>query len=123
MGEAVTEYLREEELDPSEYWMTAAEVCALTGLSRQALQGRRQRGDAPDAYRVGHRTYLFPRSSVAAWALCKGLLDCGATSCRFARERTGQRTNGGCRCPCPWCGRLSSIEGHKRDCERLSEGK
>jgi len=26
-------------------------------------------------------------------------LDCGDHSCRFALDRTGQRTNGGCSCP------------------------
>jgi len=114
----MSEILPRELLDPGEYWMTAAEVCALTGLSRQALQSRRKRGDSPVAYRVGHRTYLFPRSSVAAWAHTKDLLDCGDNSCQYAKEKTGQRTNGGCRCPCPWCGRLPRVEGHKQGCGR-----
>ncbi len=25
-------------------------------------------------------------------------LDCGDNSCRYAKEKTGMRTNGGCRC-------------------------
>lgn len=32
--------------------------------------------------------------------------DCGDTSCLYAEDRTGMRTNGGCRCDsCDACGR------------------
>lgn len=48
--------------------------------------------------------------------------DCGDSLCRYAVERTGQRTNGGCRCDaCPGCGRrlgppgLPSSQEHAYD--------
>lgn len=31
-------------------------------------------------------------------ALCETPIDCGDSSCAFAKARTGMRTNGGCRC-------------------------
>lgn len=40
-------------------------------------------------------------------------LDCGDSSCRYAKSRGGMRTNGGCRCDrCPWCGRYIRATGY-----------
>ncbi len=39
--------------------------------------------------------------------------DCGDNSCRYAKNKGGMRTNGGCRCDtCPECGAGSKVVPH-----------
>lgn len=54
----------------------------------------------------------------------RGMLDCGDHSCLFTDNRSGQRTNGGCRCvpPGPHSNRLKLVINMLMDNEkRLSE--
>jgi len=40
----------------------------------------------------------YLRSSLQTLVSALDKLDCGDNSCRFAKNKGGQRTNGGCRC-------------------------
>lgn len=43
-------------------------------------------------------------------------LDCGDSGCRYASDRSGMRTNGGCRCDlCPFCDKYLR-HGHRSWC-------
>jgi len=43
--------------------------------------------------------------------------DCGDSACRYATNRGGQRTNGGCRCDeCRECGANLLSVGHREGC-------
>lgn len=50
--------------------------------------------------------------------------DCKDTCCKYATNKTGQRTNGGCTCDnCPHCGRCiipNTPHKHKKDCHLQS---
>lgn len=48
-------------------WLTVADVCALTRLSRSTLKLHRQRADFPLPIEMGGRV-LFIRSEIEAWA-------------------------------------------------------
>lgn len=50
--------------------------------------------------------------------LVRGLgMDCGDSGCRYAVNRGGMRTNGGCRCDlCPSCDSHVRLRGHRPWC-------
>ena len=48
--------------------------------------------------------------------------DCGDSSCKFAIDRSGQRTNGGCRCMKNADARIEALEEVLRDLVSAAEG-